>query len=89
MPKLPTILATHELDFGGRFHVEQLDLEFSNGARRKYERMKSRGRGAVIVPLLPFKSPPANSREIKQFLEGHRGRQPGSLAVMLILRLPA
>ena len=49
MPKLPTILATHELDFGGRFHVEQLDLEFSNGARRKYERMKSRGRGAVIV----------------------------------------
>ena len=49
MPKLPIILATHELDFGGRFHVEQLELEFSNGARRKYERMKSRGRGAVIV----------------------------------------
>ncbi|MCI1710520.1 MAG: ADP compounds hydrolase NudE [Chiayiivirga sp.] len=53
MPKLPTILATHDLDFGGRFHVEQLDLEFSNGERRKYERMKSRGRGAVIVaPML-------------------------------------
>jgi ADP-ribose diphosphatase len=53
MPKLPTILATHELDFGGRFHVEQLDLEFSNGEQRKYERMKSRGRGAVIVaPML-------------------------------------
>ena len=49
MPKLPTIHSVHELDFGGRFHVEQLDLEFSNGARRKYERMKSRGRGAVIV----------------------------------------
>lgn len=49
MPKLPTILDTHQLDFGGRFHVEQLDLEFSNGARRKYERMQSRGRGAVIV----------------------------------------
>ena len=49
MPKLPVIHAVHELDFGGRFHVEQLDLEFSNGARRKYERMKSRGRGAVIV----------------------------------------
>jgi len=52
MPKLPTIHAVHELDFGGRFHVEQLDLEFSNGARRKYERMKSRGRGAVIVAPL-------------------------------------
>ena len=52
MPKLPTILATHELDFGGRFHVEQLDLEFSNGAQRKYERMKSRGRGAVIVAAM-------------------------------------
>lgn len=53
MPKLPTILASHELDFGGRFHVEQLDLEFSNGEQRKYERMRSRGRGAVIVaPML-------------------------------------
>ena len=53
MAKLPTILATHELDFGGRFQVEQLDLEFSNGEKRKYERMKSRGRGAVIVaPML-------------------------------------
>jgi ADP-ribose diphosphatase len=53
MPKLPTILATHELDFGGRFHVEQLDLEFANGEKRKYERMQSRGRGAVIVaPML-------------------------------------
>lgn len=53
MAKLPTILATHELDFGGRFHMEQLDLEFSNGAKRTYERMKSRGRGAVIVaPML-------------------------------------
>ena len=49
MRKLPTILESHELDFGGRFHVEQLELEFSNGARRKYERMKSRGRGAVNV----------------------------------------
>jgi ADP-ribose diphosphatase len=49
MSKLPTILDTHQLDFGGRFHVEQLDLEFSIGIRRKYERMQSRGRGAVIV----------------------------------------
>jgi ADP-ribose diphosphatase len=53
MPKLPTILDTHAQDFGGRFHVEQVDLEFSNGVKRRYERMQSRGRGAVIVaPML-------------------------------------
>ena len=49
MRKLPTVLDTQELDFGGRFRVEKLNLEFSNGERRTYERMKSRGRGAVIV----------------------------------------
>jgi ADP-ribose diphosphatase len=49
MPELPKIHASEELDFGGRFHVERLDLEFSNGARRQFERMKSRGHGAVIV----------------------------------------
>lgn len=49
MPELPIIHDTEELDFGGRFHVERLQLEFSNGERRQYERMKSRGRGAVIV----------------------------------------
>ena len=33
--------------------VEQLDLEFSNGERRTYYRMKPRGLGAVIiVPML-------------------------------------
>jgi ADP-ribose diphosphatase len=49
MAELPKIHATEELDFGGRFQMERLDLEFSNGARRKFERMKPRGRGAVIV----------------------------------------
>lgn len=46
---LPKIHAIEELDFGGRFKVERLDLEFSNGVRRIYERQKSRGGGAVIV----------------------------------------
>ena len=49
MPELPIIHDSEDLDFGGRFHVERLQLEFSNGARRQYERMKSRGNGAVIV----------------------------------------
>ncbi|MFA5683459.1 MAG: ADP compounds hydrolase NudE [Lysobacteraceae bacterium] len=53
MRDLPTIHALEELDFGGRFKVERLDLEFSNGEQRQYERMKARGHGAVIVvPLI-------------------------------------
>jgi len=35
------------------FAIEQVDLTFSNGATREYERMKGGGRGAVmIVPML-------------------------------------
>lgn len=35
------------------FEVEQLDLEFSNGVRTQYERLVSRGNGAVlVVPML-------------------------------------
>jgi len=53
MTKLPQIHATRMLNEGGRFPVEQLDLEFSNGTRRTYERVRGSGRGAVIVvPLL-------------------------------------
>lgn len=48
MPELPKIHSSQILEFG-RFKVEKLDLEFSNGARRIYERMPARGHGAVIV----------------------------------------
>ena len=35
------------------FKIEQLDLTFSNGEQRLYERMKGSGRGAVmVVPVL-------------------------------------
>ena len=51
--KLPTIHATRLLGEGGRFPVEQLDLEFSNGVRRTFERVRGSGRGAVVVvPML-------------------------------------
>ena len=50
---LPIIHERRLRDPSKLFEVEQLDLEFSNGARRTYERMKSRGLGAVIiVPML-------------------------------------
>jgi len=49
MPRLPKIHATRERDPGKVFKIEQLDLEFSNGEKRTYERLRSRGLGAVIV----------------------------------------
>jgi len=47
--RLPKILATREKDPGKMFRIEQLELEFSNGEKRTYERLHSRGLGAVIV----------------------------------------
>jgi ADP-ribose diphosphatase len=53
MSKLPIIHSTRLLNTGGLFPVEELELEFANGAKRTYERVKGSGRGAVIVvPLL-------------------------------------
>lgn len=52
-PKLPVIHGLTETDYGGRVVVEQLELEFNNGARRRFERTKPRGRGAVIVAACP------------------------------------
>lgn len=50
--QLPTVHARQEYD-AGHFNVEGLDLEFSNGERRHYERLHSRGHGAVIIAALP------------------------------------
>ena len=53
MQKLPIIHARRDVSEGRFVHVEQLDLEFSNGERRTFERMKANGPGAVIiVPML-------------------------------------
>lgn len=53
MPKPPIIRSTHEADHSRFLRVEQVDLEFSNGVRRTFERMKPGGPGAVIiVPML-------------------------------------
>jgi ADP-ribose diphosphatase len=49
MAKLPIIHARREHDPGKLFKVEKLDLEFSNGEKRTYERLRSKGLGAVIV----------------------------------------
>lgn len=50
---LPKIRDLSERDAGKWLQLEQLDLEFANGARRIYYRMRTRGLGAVIVvPML-------------------------------------
>ncbi|RUO26747.1 ADP compounds hydrolase NudE [Aliidiomarina minuta] len=51
--QVPKVLA-RELVAKSRFlRIESVDLEFSNGELRQYERVQGRGRGAVlIVPML-------------------------------------
>lgn len=48
----PKILDKREVAHSRLFCIEALDLEFSNGEKRTYERMKPSGRNAVmIVPV--------------------------------------
>jgi ADP-ribose diphosphatase len=52
MKTLPIIHGVTEHD-AGPYRLERLDLEFSNGERRQFERLHGRGHGAVIVvPML-------------------------------------
>jgi ADP-ribose diphosphatase len=51
--KLPKIHARREQDPARLFRAEKLDLEFSNGNRRTYERLLTHGLGAVIVVAMP------------------------------------
>ncbi len=53
MPELPKIHKTSQAARSALFLVESLDLEFSNGEQRTFERLASRGYGAVlVVPML-------------------------------------
>ena len=52
MADLPKIHARRERDPGKLFKVERVDLEFSNGEKRTYERLRTHGLGAVIVVAL-------------------------------------
>jgi ADP-ribose diphosphatase len=51
--RLPTIHGITERVEGPGRSVEELDLEFSNGERRRFHRLKTQGHGAVVVvPML-------------------------------------
>ena len=53
MPTLPTIHQTRIVAQSRLFQVEEVHLEFSNGEQRTFERLASRGFGAVlVVPML-------------------------------------
>ena len=53
MRKKPKILKIETLATTRVFNIERLDLEFSNGERRQYERLNPPGNGAVLViPML-------------------------------------
>jgi len=53
MPNKPEILHTQTLAKSRLFHIEQLDLRFSNGIEVQYERLLGSSSGAVlIVPML-------------------------------------
>ncbi|MGY1530492.1 ADP compounds hydrolase NudE [Luteimonas sp. A649] len=50
--RLPIIHGITESD-AGPYRLERMDLEFSNGERRRYERLHGHGHGAVVVvPLI-------------------------------------
>ncbi|MGY0797772.1 ADP compounds hydrolase NudE [Lysobacter sp. A286] len=50
--RLPVIHGIEE-DDSGPYRLEHLDLEFSNGERRRFQRLHGRGHGAVVVvPML-------------------------------------
>ncbi|MCV2885812.1 ADP compounds hydrolase NudE [Aestuariibacter sp. AA17] len=49
---LPQIHQREIIARSGFFRVERVDLEFSNGAQRQFERMAGSGRGAVMI--VPF-----------------------------------
>jgi len=53
MRKKPQILGTQTLAKTRLFHIEQLDLRFTNGVETQYERLIGSPQGAVlIVPML-------------------------------------
>ena len=53
MSKKPTINSRNPIIHTGVFNIEEVELEFSNGAQRKYQRIVGSDQGAVLaVPLL-------------------------------------
>jgi ADP-ribose diphosphatase len=53
MPQKPTVKSRRQITHTGVFHIEEMELEFSNGQQRHYQRIVGSEQGAVLaVPLL-------------------------------------
>lgn len=52
MPTPPKILKREEVCRSRLFRVERLELEFSNGVKREYERLMGNHPAVIIVPVL-------------------------------------
>ena len=48
MPRKPDILKLTPVAESRLFKIEAIDLRFSNGAERRFERLAARGQGAVM-----------------------------------------
>ena len=62
MEKKPTIHKTKIVASSQLINIEAVDLEFSNGEKRVYERIASRGNGAVLI--IPIRANSAGDDEI-------------------------
>ncbi|WP_017430718.1 ADP compounds hydrolase NudE [Vreelandella jeotgali] len=52
-PQKPEIIAREPVSQSRLFQAEALDLRFSNGVERRFERLSGKGRGAVMVVAMP------------------------------------
>ncbi|MGC3873187.1 ADP compounds hydrolase NudE [Halomonas sp. GXIMD04776] len=52
-PPKPNVLNREEVAHSRLFTIERLDLRFSNGAERSFERLKGTSRGAVMIVAMP------------------------------------
>lgn len=49
----PSVLNRRDVATSRLFSIEELDLRFSNGAERTFERLKGKGQGAVMLVAMP------------------------------------
>ena len=67
VPDLPKILERRQVAESRLFRIEELDLEFSNGQRARYERVLGTGEGAVMVVAMPD---PATVLLVREYAAG-------------------
>jgi ADP-ribose diphosphatase len=56
MPAKPKVLSQETVARSQLFHVQALELQFSNGEHRRFERLLSHRQAVLIVPLLDDKT---------------------------------